>query len=92
MYRAGQALPLSSHARMYRWRNWGTHRGRGGSRQQRQNASAGHDEVVHHLGDEVDAVVDKHDVLAAVHKVQNGLCGVAAWKKTNPNLIYMAKI
>lgn len=24
----------------------------------------------------MDTVVDKHNVLAAVHKVQNGLCGV----------------
>lgn len=52
------------------------HRGRGGSGEQGQNASAGHDEVVHHLGDEVDTVVDKHNILAAVHKVQNRLCGV----------------
>lgn len=29
------------------------------------------------------AVVDKHHVLAAVHKVQNSLCGVAVTKKTN---------
>lgn len=63
---------------MYEWTKWATHRGRCGGREQRQNASAGHDEVVHHLGDEVDAVMDKHDVLAAVHKVQNSLCGVAA--------------
>lgn len=40
----------------------------------------------------MDAVVDKDNVLAAVHKVQNGLCGVAVWKKTNQNIIYMAKI
>lgn len=64
------------------WTNFGTHRGRGGRREKRQNASAGHDEVVHHLGDEVDAVMDKHDVLAAVYKVQNSLCGVATWKET----------
>lgn len=36
--------------------------------------------------------MDKHDVLAAVHKVQNRLCGVAAWKKTNQSIICVAKI
>lgn len=66
-----------------------THRRRGGSREQGQNASTGHDEVIHHLGDEVYAVVDKHNVLAAVHKVQNGLCGVTEKKtKGRYNVFY----
>ena len=30
----------------------------------------------------MNAVVDKHDVLAAVHEVQDGLCGVAERKRT----------
>lgn len=60
----------------------GTHSGRGGSREQRQNAPTGHDEVVHHLGDEVYTVVDKHHVLTVVHKVQNSLCRVAEGQKT----------
>lgn len=46
--------------------------GRGsGGRQQGQDASTGYDDVVHHLRDEVDGVVDKDDVLVAVHKVHH---------------------
>lgn len=62
-------------------RKGATHRGRRGSGQQRQDASAGHDQVVHHLGHQVDAVVDKHGVLAAVHKVQDRFCGVTKREK-----------
>lgn len=64
----------------------GTHSGGGGSREQRQNASTSHDEVVHHLGDEVYTVVDKHHVLTVVHKVQNCLCRVAEGQRTEEKI------
>lgn len=43
----------------------------GGSRQERQDASTGNDDVVHHLRNEVDRVVDEDDVLIAVHKIHH---------------------
>lgn len=54
-----------------------TYRRGGGSRQERQDTSTGDDDVVHHLRNEVDRVVDKDDVLVAVHKIHNRLGGVA---------------
>lgn len=68
-----------------------THRGGGGSGQQRQNASTRHDQVVHHLGDEVDAVVNKHDILTAVHKVQNRLGGVTEERKEKKKTVHVWK-
>lgn len=55
-----------------------TYRGRGGRREQGQDPTAGNDDVVDHLRDEVDGVVYKYDVLIAVDKVHDGLGGVAA--------------
>lgn len=49
----------------------------GGSRQERQDASTGDDDVVHHLRNEVDGVVDEDDVLIAVDEVHHRLGGVA---------------
>lgn len=57
-----------------------TYRGGGGGGEERQDASTGNDDVVHHLGDEVDGVVDEDDVLIAVHKIHHGLGGVAERK------------
>lgn len=54
-----------------------TYRGGGGGGEQRQDAAASHDQVVHHLRDEVHAVVNKHHIVAAVHKIQDRLGGVA---------------
>lgn len=58
-------------------RSRATYRRGGGSRQERQDASTGDDDVVHHLWDEVDRVVDEDDVLIAVHKIHHRLGGVA---------------
>lgn len=54
-----------------------TYRRGSGSRQERQDAPAGDDDVVHHLRNEVDRVVDEDDVLIAVHKIHYRLGGVA---------------
>lgn len=51
---------------------------RGGRREQRQDPSAGDDDVVDHLRDEVYGVVHKDDVLVAVDEVHDRLGGVAA--------------
>lgn len=60
-------------------RNTHTHtdRGGGGGGEQGQNAPTRHDEVVHHLGDQMHRVVDKHHVLITVDKVHHRLSGVA---------------
>lgn len=50
-----------------------TNRRGGGCRQQRKDSSTGHDEVVHHLRNEMDGVVHKYHILTAVHKVHNCL-------------------
>ena len=54
-----------------------TYRRGGGGRQKRQDASTGDNDVVHHLGNEVDRVVDKDDVLVAVHKIHHWFGRVA---------------
>lgn len=61
-------------------RGWtrATYRGGGGRGQQRKDAPAGDDDVVHHLRDEMDGVVDEDDVLVAVHEVHYRFGGVTA--------------
>lgn len=54
-----------------------TYRRGGGSRQERQDASTGDDDVVHHLRNKMDGVVDKDDILIAVHEIHHRLGGVA---------------
>ena len=49
-----------------------TYRRRGSSREQRKDPSTGDDDVVYHLREEVDGVVDKDDVLIAVDKIHDG--------------------
>ena len=55
-----------------------TYRGRGGRREKGQDPSTGDDDVVDHLRDEVDRVVDKNYILIAVDEVHDRFGGVAA--------------
>lgn len=70
----GGVLPqLRQVARTYR--RWG------GRREKGQDPSTGDDDVVDHLRDEVDGVVDKNDVLVAINEVHDRFRGVAVGKK-----------